>query len=353
MREHQQNTPKNVLPKGINDADVAEAISLSGYPLQAVAANVIRECFRRSGFLGSIQEEWAYSDKEENQLRSVDLLAELSLYDASKGEIRVRPHLDLIVECKLSLMPYVFFLQNQPPHAPDFPMFAGLFTDSVVLSTDDDVSTMTVRIPHALGLESHSFLRDQMGSAQTFSKCVRKGAAIELSGAESFHSLVLPLSKAVQHFQVARTPPKTAVYFDCYLTIAVAVVDAPMIGVTITAGSHEELLLPWVRVFRHECEPDAERYRRDRLFAIDVVHKDFLGQYLDAHVLPFATDFADRTIRHARVLADGQGFVKGMGKDWHSSIEPRLQARTVGAKVTRGKLILGNVSKLLKKETPG
>lgn len=85
------------------------------------------------------------------------------------------------------------------------------------------------------------------------------------------------------------------------MTLCVAVLSAPMVGVRIEATSQELLLLPWVRVLRHQTE---KREHWENIAAIDVVHKDFLPRYVEAHVLPFAGDFATRASEHWELLVN-------------------------------------------------
>ncbi len=65
--------------------------------------------------------------------------------------------------------------------------------------------------------------------------------------------------------------------------------------------------------------------RISQLWAIEFVHKDFLGSYIRDHALPYAHTFAEKSCRHDRVLADMRAFAKGCGKNSHSGIEERLR----------------------------
>jgi hypothetical protein len=179
----------------------------------------------------------------------------------------------------------------------------------------------------ALGLESHSFMFEYPEFCSSFSKCVRKGSELELSGSDPFLSLISPLIKSSQHFEKAVAPPKTAVYFDLYLTLAVGVIDAPMIGVRVKEGANELVPLPWVRTVRHEYSDEDQRWEKGRAFAVDVVHKDFLGDYIEKCVEPLAAQFSDLAIKHADALASGKAFVSGMSKKPFRDLEKRLKPR--------------------------
>jgi hypothetical protein len=60
---------------------------------------------------------------------------------------------------------------------------------------------------------------------------------------------------------------------------------------------------------------------------LDVVHVSFLRQYVEENLLPFGRAFSDRALKHDTELADCQGFVSGMRKNWYEDIEPHLVPR--------------------------
>lgn len=158
----------------------------------------------------------------------------------------------------------------------------------------------------------------------TFSKCVRRGSDLQLSGAEAYNGLILPLIKAQQHFAYSEQPVETAVYFDLHLTVALSVIDAPMVSADFSGGKSDLKLLPWVRVVRHEYLSDQERWDRSKLWVVDVVHKDYLSRYVDDHLVPFAKRYATLALKHQEELATGKAFALGMGKNGWKNIEERL-----------------------------
>lgn len=339
MKATPNNTPTNKLGSGLTEADVLAAISKSGYPLQTIVANFLRPQFQ-------VQEEWSYIDRDTQERRTIDLLAGKWLFDFSRGQPRVRPTLDLLIECKQSTLPYVFFLSSDKPWVYHFPLLAGLFKHELAITTDDDASTWALPILHVLGLDSHPFIKEPE-YCMSFTKCVRKGSDLELSGSEPFQGLILPILKAMYHFQIVESPPKTALYFDCHLITGVGILDAPMIGVRISEQSNDLTLLPWVRVVRHETDELLDISHRTKLFAIDIVHKDFLKDYLDKHLLPFANKFSELAIKHQQVIASGEAFASGMGKNsWHD-IEKRLKPITMSPKASQFKIIGMNIFRVL------
>lgn len=315
------NTPENVLGAGLTEQQLRDAVRKSGYPLQTVITSSLRQDF-------NVQEEWSFVDNEGGTLRTLDIWASRQMFDPWKeGQPFVRPTLDLLIECKQSDLPYVFFLSPTRPRLREFPYFAGLAGDRISLTTDDDRSTYSETILSALSLSEHHFVRGAVEPCMTFSKCVRKGDKVELSGTDAFQNTVLPLTKALRYFKKQEAPPSTARYFDCHIPLAVAVLDAPMIAARIQDDKQSLSLTPWVRVVRHEAVDQTASHDRIQTFGIDIVHKSFFTKYLQQHVIPFAQQFAALAIKHDVELSSGKGFASGMGAGRWSSIEPRLRPK--------------------------
>jgi hypothetical protein len=104
-----------------------------------------------------------------------------------------------------------------------------------------------------LGLDRHPFLTQSVPTCITFSKCVRTGKELSLSGSEAYQSIVLPITKATQYLKKFSRPPSTAYYFDCELVMGLAVIDAPIVGVRVGAKGPKIELLPWVRGGSSRC----------------------------------------------------------------------------------------------------
>lgn len=315
------NTLQNILGAGLTEKQIEEAVRKSGYPLQTLIAASIRTDF-------AIQEEWSFVDSDTGVLRTLDIWASRRMFRLDNGDQpRVRPTLDLLIECKQSDLPYVFFTSATRPWLRHFPYFAGLAKDSINVRTDDSGSIWSETILSSLSLSDHPFVRfTGTEPCMTFSKCVRKGKGeIELSGTEAFQNVVLPLVKALKYFKKQEQPPPTARYFDCHIPLAIAVIDAPMISANVDVNGNSLKLTPWVRVVRHEAA-DGD-YSGDRIltFAIDLVHRSFFDQYLQQHAIPFAQQFSQLAIKHHVELASGSGFVSGMEADSEAEIEKRLR----------------------------
>jgi hypothetical protein len=275
-------------------------------------------------------------------MRAMDLLASFSLFDHMRSnEKRVRPEVNLLIECKRSDMPFVFFSGEDVPLFGNFPHIAGLKSDEINIRTDDDKSSWTHSITDALSLTFHPFLREPTACVN-MSKAVRKGPEVVLSGQDAYQGLVLPIRSAVEYFRASRQPRPTFHYFSAHLVIGVAILDAPMVSVSLDPSGKATLTMtPWQRLWRHEPLSDDFGREVGEVSAIDVIHKDFILEYLENHLLPFARQFGEAALRHDEELASGKGFVSGMGADSFSDLEDRLKPRTVSlpmaedAEVTR------------------
>jgi hypothetical protein len=137
MDEVPDNPPENRLGNGCQDAALREAVEASGYPIQTIVATTLRG----AGF--EVAEEWVFADSDSGQVRALDLFASRSLFDIrSEGDRRVRPELVLLIECKRSTMPYVFFeSETRPGRGGRAMQVAGLHEDRISVQTDDDLST--------------------------------------------------------------------------------------------------------------------------------------------------------------------------------------------------------------------
>lgn len=277
----------------------------------------------------SLQQEWAFIDSDTGEHRAIDICTEIFLYDlVTIRRIRVRPRLTLMIECKQSNLPYVFFLLPDTPdkvRARNFPVFAGLSQDIISIHEESVNRKIAVDLLDALGLDRHKFIDKCPAFSMSFAKCLRKGKELELSGSEPFHALVMPLLKAVRHYQLAQAPKPTARYFDCHLIIGIAVVDATMVGGEVSKTDNHLSLLPWVRIIRHLVGENLDLFGRTTLFALDVVHKDFFEVYLRKHLFPFANDFSDLVFKHQEILASGKAFLEKGRRVGVTEIEPGLR----------------------------
>lgn len=140
----------------------------------------------------------------------------------------------------------------------------------------------------------------------------------------------MPIRSAVEHSRIGAQPRTTHRYFDANLLVGLAVLDAPMISATVNDQGESVLeRVKWQRLWRHEPLPGAYLERKyGESSAIDIVHIDFLSEYMQDHLMPFAEEFAKRVLRHDEELATGIAFASGMEADSYTDLETRLRTRT-------------------------
>jgi hypothetical protein len=326
------NPRGNVIGKGLTEEQVEEAVRRSGYPLQTIVARSLSDTFH-------VREEWSFVDDDTEELRTLDILATRGFYDAAEHS-RVRPTLDLLIECKQSDLPYVFFLASNRTWLPKFPALAGLFSAKITAITDDDPSSWTTTIQSALGIDQDPFVMGGPKHCMSLSKCMRKGKDLEVSGAETFNGIVLPLMKALKHFQKQETPPPTFYAHDMHMALAVAVIDAPMIAVDVSNAGQKLTYEPWLRVIRDQAIPSEDRSDRSQILAIDVVHKDFFETYVTDHVITFAERFSAKALKHAVEIVTGEAFAPKLGSRsfaGFSEMVPRKALKKAARPLTVGR----------------
>jgi hypothetical protein len=261
----------------------------------------------------------------------------------------------LLIECKRSEMPYIFFASDSRPGRGGFAVsVAGLHQDEISVRTDDDMSTWSFTTLRALGLADHTFVADPPRVAMTFSKAARRGKELELSGTDPYQSLVLPLTKALRGYTGRIAPPKTAMYFDLVLPLAVAVIDGPMVVASVAQSGVSYELHPWVRVYRHDVDmAAARRFEREKLHAIDCVHSDWLEEYLLQHLNPFAEEFGRRSLVHDHEIATGSAFAEGMNRDSWSDLHHRLRPVRFSDRSRRPKTVIEGLRSAAEEAWPG
>jgi hypothetical protein len=292
MQYHPHNPPRNALPKGFDEPVLIKAIESSGYPLQGIVAANLEQHF-------DITEEWGYRDRDTKEPRSLDLfaardLAELTGQAAKAGLI-------LLIECKRSAQPFVFFKDVTRRVIPSFPGIAGLNGDGIMVQDDID-RRVIVHGAKVLGLDRLPFVDSGPAICSAFSKADQPGEKMKLSGEEIFKGLVLPLVKAFDHARSIHSfggkPP------DLSLILNVSILDAPMVLVPNPSNIDNPVLTPWVRLVRQEVGEHGSRH-----YGIDVVHVDFLSSFISEHILPFAQEFSRRIGQRADLLNRGHGKV--------------------------------------------
>ena len=341
MKATIKNPKENKLPPGVALSDIDDSVTKSGYPLQLVISELLRSAF-------SLQHEWSFIDQETKKVRNMDILASKYLWDFTNYETRVRPELNLIIECKQSELPYVFFITPTNPTGTMTPDICGLNSNEIEIDTDDDLSTWTYPITEAINLNKHDFI-SKVIPCITFSKSVRTSKGIELSGSNAYNSIIHPLIKAIDYYKELKKPSSTEVYFDCHYVQGIGVLDAPMIC-SRTVGEYNKIFFsPWVRLYRNLPIEKKNSFQTPKLCAIDIVHKNFFHEYIKIHLIPYAEYFSKQIIKHSQIIAENKAFVKGRGKKNYFGIEDRLEERKISQKRTKVKLLYNNIMNLIKK----
>jgi hypothetical protein len=296
MREHPENPSSNQLAAGVTEEDMMAAVEGSGYGLQSVAvdkimATAVDVLETSEGTAGDsqswriqCQEEWSYIDSDSQDSRNLDALISVDLTSSdssnkpraeSAGET-LRIHLDLLIECKQSELPFVFFMRRT--RAGDVPRIIGLPHELLSVKLEDHDFAIGMRTYDVLGLRGLP-LTQRAETAISMSKTHRRGKSLELSGEEAFRGVALPLSKALRYYEGLTQPKEPKLYTHVRLVMPVAVVRAPMVGVSLEDGEPRLTAMPWVRLIRMDPGDDSPFSQFCEPVAIDVVHVDFLETY--------------------------------------------------------------------------
>ncbi len=302
MKQKPSNPERNRIPAGIGEADLIKGIEKSGYPLQSVVA----ERLVKRGF--AVTEEWGYSDRDSGEPRSLDVLA------ASEHRFDLRaeviPGIVIMIECKRSEHPYIFFRMVTSPDLLWFPSIFGLPHGGVSLKESKNPARHEIVLAsRALGLSELPFVSLGTERAASFSQAIPHGKnRVDLSGTDAFNNLILPLSKAADHARSVYGHGHGLRYNTVFARAAfsMAVLDAPMILIEGPDQALDPVYSPWVRIIRQE--PNVGILSGDAPFkhyAFDAVHIDFFDEYLEKHLSRFAQEFARRAEKLGEVFLDG------------------------------------------------
>jgi len=317
VKESPDNPPSNKLQAGISDAQLADATSRSGYPLQLRVARELAAKF-------SIGEEWGYVDRDTQEPRSLDIHAYRSVL-ADPSSI-FHPELVLLIECKRSDLPFVFFASAVQTVPHEYPRLAGLRRKTYDLhkagsgyrevTPTDFLCLRDMPFVSKGPPVSRAFVKaERSGRDVDLSdvKAERTGKVVHLSGEVPYRTVILPLASALQHWVLMRRVENDQQRYYPSLALMVCVLDAPMVLVTGGPQKPELTLQPWVRVARHESSHDRDRVSY-RHYVVDCVHVDYLHTFIDEHLWPFAQQVAKRIEEAKPFLAAGRGSVN----DWEN-----------------------------------
>ncbi|MBO2437282.1 hypothetical protein [Actinomadura nitritigenes] len=304
------------LGAGISAASLMEAVRRSGYPFQAEVARDLRSALSELGGRSFIQEEWAFVDSESEQTRTLDIWAKVPL--SSPETIRRRqilPHLDMLIECKQSELPYVFFLRSElSGETFNYPEIVGLPDGRLKIfrASSDGKPTgasLSISLQNALNAENLEFCNMPAPVAISFAKVLRKGGSkLELTGEDTYRAITMPLSKAADYLKSSYEirQPKNRVRLN--FIVCLAVLRAPMVGVYLHQGKQMLMNTPWIRVSRMEPlrESDGGGRVNSMIRYFDVIHFDYFKQYVKVLIRDMQA-LAQRCADHSEVLRAGVG----------------------------------------------
>jgi hypothetical protein len=113
MDKTENNPAANSIGPSVNESTLVESIVTSGYPLQGVVASKLTKSF-------NVVDEWGFMDGD--QSRSLDIFAHRKL----NGFARLKPSVTLLVECKRSFQPVIFFKNVVDRKITSFPTINGV-----------------------------------------------------------------------------------------------------------------------------------------------------------------------------------------------------------------------------------
>jgi hypothetical protein len=311
MQRPPENPSSNRLPSGVGEDDLRAAILKSGYPLQSrVAAEL-------DGTFGVI-EEWGYIDRESKEARSLDLNA-FKPVPIDPANV-YQPAVSLLIECKRSELPFVFFeaTVDKPPR--NYPRILGLAPQRLRLLSSK--GSLEVQPSEFLALGDLPLVSSGPPLSRSFSRVEHLGSRLDLSGQVVYRDIMLPLISAMHHWeQMGRISSEQKQYFPS-ITFAICVLDAPMVLVGGPPKKSLVSLRPWVRVLRQESFLNDNRvdYRH---YSVDFVHADFMSSFVKEYVLPFTGEITTRLEKAKHLLARGEARVQ----DWqHFTWEELLRS---------------------------
>ena len=296
MIETQGNPESNRLQAGVTAEDLEAAVRCSGYPLQRVVAEELLCDFR-------VTEEWGYLDRESKEHRTLDVFGFRRLSEKTGLWLSTA----LLVECKRSELPYVFFEAAAPEVPREFPAVAGLHGKTPELHVGG-VGSRSVPVAEFLRLADFAFVSQGPPVCNSFARTERKGKDLDLSGAVPFNQVVLPLVSALEHFINQHKSVGSREAVSACLALPICVIDGPMVSVKGGPEAPRIAMCPWVRVVRQEAAEE-RNWPSWRYYVVDFVHCAYLRTFLRDHLLPFAGQFAERALAQEQFLRAGKASV--------------------------------------------
>ncbi len=322
------NPPRNALHDGLPPDELKKLVSRSGYPLQGVVARKMQEHF-------AVTEEWSYPDRKSQEHRSLDVFGYRVLSERENNRL-TSTYLVLLVECKQSVLPYFFFksvaYETQPISM--FPTIAGIRRLELAVGPAICVASPS----QCLGLASEPFFQNEPPVCVSIARAAKKSNAsdqdvmgtasagqlkvknLEITGADAYQNVILPLAGAMSHVcELYR--PGTDPTTGAFLALATCVLDAPMILVTGPPEDPKLEMVPWVRVVRKETQKLNQGFHHSTEI-VDFVHRDALSSFLES-LLKAADVFRDRAECVLPLFRNGRAKAPTLtGWSWDQIVTP-------------------------------
>jgi len=185
---------ENELRLGMTDEELRLAVGRSGYPFQAVVTELIESQLQPFGHV-SVFEEWSYRDSDTDTIRQLDALVILDGKTEGQSNHFIRTRLALLVECKKSENPYIFFTREKVQYWNILEGFPSEWMTIHDVARDFDYR---MHVADFFGL--YDLPINRIPHAVSMARAERQQKKIVLSGEESFRSLYYPLLKARDYF---------------------------------------------------------------------------------------------------------------------------------------------------------
>lgn len=296
------NPPENRLAAGASADKLSEAVRLSGYPLQQIVAQHLASDF-------SITEEWGYLDRESGEHRALDVFARRDVSKTNQLWVDVA----LLVECKRSDLPYVFFEAAVPRIPKEFPVIAGLYGRSLDVA-QKGIGSRSAPVAEFLKLADFPFVSNGPAECNSFTRAERKGKKLDLSGSVPFNQVVLPLISSLEHFVRMYKNVGVESALPVCLSLPICVVDGPMVSVKGGPGDPQLSMSPWIRVVRQEATEE-RHFMSWRYYVVDFVHRAYLTTFVRQNLQHFAQQFMQRVSAGEKLLRDRKALVPNL-EEW-------------------------------------
>ena len=287
------NPEENRLHAGVKEQALVDAITNSGFPLQGHVADLLNPKY-------GVTEEWSFIDRDTEELRSLDVFAWRNFEPLGQATCRAA----LLVECKSSVHPYVFF-QNAINDEFQFPTLVGVPHVTITKRGDASHSRYQERTPNSILALHDSPFGKQPPIASAFTKAIAKGDKFNVSGNDPFNSIVMPLVKSLDHASgIYDAAVENGMIYPTLL-LAVCVLDAPMVLVSNPSDGQKPSLTPWVRILRREAKSGRYGGIEQFEYIVDIVHRGFMADYFDSHVEQFLDLYRTRMQTSAEIIDRG------------------------------------------------